>query len=142
MFRGNIFSTINAEFRGGTGEISTTRISFNEISLLYNAIYTPTYYLGYGISYLTYNNILNKASNTAINQSELNAKIQWQQSFSDLWGFYLKLVGPNMIGYDLGWIAYFDKDLGDFNIHAGYKNVSLSGNSSMQGIYMASEVYF
>jgi hypothetical protein len=134
---GNIFGRLNAEFRGGVGEISNTRISYNEISLLYKIANHPDSFFGIGPSFLTYENVLDKTSDLKIHSRELNARIRWARG-----GLYCSAVGPATISYDLGWIAYFDESLGDFNIRLGYKEIKFKEGSSMKGPYIASSIYF
>ncbi|MFC1540684.1 hypothetical protein ACFL4J_01445 [Candidatus Margulisiibacteriota bacterium] len=134
---GNIFERLNAEFRGGVGEISNTRISYNEISILYLAANGPDRFFGIGPSFLSYENILDKSSSAKIDSQELNAKICWAQG-----GLYCSAVGPTTVSYDLGWLAYFDEYLGDFNLRLGYKDIKFKEGSSMKGPYIASSVYF
>lgn len=140
--RGNLFKVINAEYRGGFGEISTTKMNFNELSLLYDVAGSPDRFLGFGLSYLDYNNTLDKTNNINVRAQKLNAKVQWEQSVSPLLSFFGKIFGPQMLGYDLGWQAYFGKNNGDFNIVLGYKDLKLNESSSMKGPYIASSVYF
>ncbi|MBU0672972.1 MAG: hypothetical protein KJ732_08105 [Candidatus Margulisbacteria bacterium] len=139
---GNIFKRLNAEVRGGVGEISTTKINYNEISLLYKTADDPDSSLGIGPSYLTYNNILDKATNVNFEIHQLNARIKWARSFSPIWGMYLNVVGPNILSYDLGWLAYWGDDYGDFNVRLGYKELKFNGEDSMRGPYIASSIYF
>lgn len=139
---GNLYERWNLEFRGGVGEISTTKMNFNEISALYNTEYSPSSYFGIGTTLLSYDNIINKATNVSFSLAKLNAKMQWEHSFSPLLGFYGKVVGPTAWGWEAGWLTYFNRDYGDFNIVLGYKDLRLSENISMRGPYIASSVYF
>jgi hypothetical protein len=139
---GNILNVLNTEIRGGFGEISSTKLNFNEVSLLYNIANRSNHFLGLGVSYLTYNNSLDKTNNINIEKQALNAKFQWEYSFSSILGLYLRATGPWIWSYELGWLAYFDKDLGDFNLRMGYKELRLDEESSMSGIYVASSIYF
>jgi hypothetical protein len=139
---GNIFDRINMEFRGGVGEISSTKINYNEFSLLYKTSNDPHSFLGLGPSFLTYENVLNKSNNTNIISKELNVKIRWAQVIAPLWGLYAQAVGPNNLSYDIGWLTYFDEYFGDFNIRFGYKEIKFPDESSMRGPYIASSIYF
>lgn len=140
--RGNILDRFNAEFRGGVGEISSTKISYNELSLLYKTSGRSGSFWGLGPSFLTYDNILDKTSGLKIHSRELNAKFVWAQAIDRTWGYYLSAVGPATASYDLSLIAYFDQNLGDFNVRLGYKSLKFSEGSSMSGPYIASSIYF
>jgi hypothetical protein len=140
--RGTLFDRWNAEFRGNVGEISTTRISFNEISLLYKVANQPDRALSIGPVFVTCNNILVKASNTAIHEQRVCARLQFERGFSDLWNFYFNALALNAWGYDAGWLAYFGRRYGDFNIRVGYKMLQFDQVNVMNGMYAASSVYF
>lgn len=142
IFRGNLYKLLNAEFRGGVGEISNTRMYYNELSLLYTPVNLPNNCLGYGLTLLTYNNVLDKTTNNTVNEQDLAIKVQWEYSFSDLWGFYLKGLGHQIWSYEVGWLVYFDPDFGDFNLSIGYKDLQLNSQSTIKGAFIASNVYF
>lgn|GEM_PF-2778421 len=139
---GNIYNNFNLEFRGAVGEISTTKMNYNELSLLYTPVNTPNSSIGYGITFLNYNNILDKNTNVSIDFQAFNAKLQCAHYFAPLRGFYLSLIGPNAWSYELGWLTYFGERNGDFNIRLGYKALRLTNNSTMCGPYIASSIYF
>jgi hypothetical protein len=140
-FRGNLFN-LNAEYQGGFGEISSTKITYNDFSLLYNAINDPNHFLGLGVKYSSVRNTLSKSNSTSMHSANLNAKLHWEYSRSPLFGFFVRAFGPNIWGYDIGWLFYFDKDLGDFNLRFGYRSYNLENLGSMNGLYIASAVYF
>ena len=140
--QGTLYGRLKAEFKGGTGEISTTRMSYNETALLYRVIDTDEQILSLGPAYLNYLNILNKTSNAQINDQEFNAKLRWARLFGPIWGFYFNATGPNTTSYDLGWLAYWDEYFGDFNVSLGYKEIRFKDNSTMKGPYVSSGIYF
>lgn len=141
-FRGNILRLLNAEFRVGVGEISNTKMYFNELSLLYTPLNAPNNFLGFGASLLNYRNILVKTNNTIVKEQDSAFKFQWEYSFTPLLGFYLKALGHRMWGYEIGWLAYFDKNFGDFNLSLGYKNIQLNNESAIKGAFISSNIYF
>jgi len=140
--RGSLFGRFTAEFKGGTGEISTTRMNYNELALLYRITDNDNEILSLGPAYLNYLNILNKTSNIQINDQEFNAKLRWSKLFGQIWGFYFNATGPNTTSYDLGWLAYWDEYFGDFNVSFGYKEIRFKDNSTMRGPYISSGIYF
>lgn len=140
--QGNLPGRLNAEFRGGFGEISTTRMSYNEFSLLYKICEDDHQFLGLGPSLLTYENILNKTSGSSIRASKYNIRVRWARIFSPIWGFYLQAGGPDIPSFDVGWLAYFDEYLGDFNVRMGYRELHFGPASVMRGPYLASSIYF
>lgn len=140
--RGNLPGRLNAEFRGGFGEISTTRMSYNELSLLYKFSENSDQFIGFGPSLLTYENILDKPSGSSIRSSKYNLRFRWARILSPIWGFYLQVGGPDIQSYDIGWLAYFDEYLGDFNVRAGYRDLRFGPESTMRGPYLASSIYF
>ncbi|NQT30339.1 MAG: hypothetical protein HQ596_07185 [Candidatus Saganbacteria bacterium] len=141
-FSGNIRNKINAGFSGAIGETGTAQLSFSDISILYNQIYQPDLFLGYGISLLTYNNVLNKTTDVKIDTQQLDAKLSFGKSFSSTFSLLLSLVGPSIWGADVGLLAYFDPDFGDFNFIVGYKYLRFDEDSTIGGIYLSSSIYF
>jgi len=142
VFGGNISDLIDAELKFGAGEISNTSLSFNEISLLYTPVRSPNHFIGYGISYLNCNDVIVKATSFGANEQSWTAKIKWGYSFSPLQTFYLSLAGTRLWSYELGWLAYFGKELGDFNLILGYRGMQINSESAVGGIFIASSVYF
>jgi hypothetical protein len=140
--QGNIFKNFNAEFRGNVGEVSTTRLSYSEFSVLYNVLATSKKNIGCGFSLVSCENVLVKSTNNTIQARKLNLKFQWEQSFSNFWGFYFQAMALGFSGVDFGWLGYFDQELGDFNVRLGYKQLQLDQVNTMNGLYFASSVYF
>lgn len=139
---GTLYGRLKAEFIGGTGEISTTRMNYNETALLYRLIDSDSEVLSLGPTYMNYLNVISKSGSTQINDQEFNAKLRWAKLFGRIWGLYLNATGPTTASIDIGWLAYWDEYFGDFNVSLGYKEIRFKDNSTMRGPYISSGIYF